>query len=357
MSAVLLPDSRITSMVMGNDIFAYAQAYDGDLYQFVGAVEDGVAYYGQRRKSGVIIERLRGSKPGPNAPKLFTPLAAVSFVDELNKPMAEKFVFYLDDNNILHDQYYNSSTNNEFQHGTLSNLKIQCAHYSSLAAVTIKGDVVNHMCLFYQTPDKDASVKMVSFAGWHRTWEHGKANLRDPPLYGTSLTAVPPRPGYLGRGGSDDSNKGQPIYYLQMDNNAVGSGQGTSEPLPLSGYDNDGKPVAFPPHTSLTAVDNGSQLHLIYKSHSGKVKVIRLDPNQGLQVPELFFHDLNVAPRSYISACLAPNTGINTSIVLFYQVLDEVSRKVQMTARVVSRPAAAASGTQWNVSDKEILGV
>lgn len=90
MSIVLLPDSRITSMVMGNDIFIYAQTYDGDIYQFVGAVEDAVTYYGQRRKSGVIIERLRGSKPGPNAPKLFTPLAAVSFVDELNKPMAEK---------------------------------------------------------------------------------------------------------------------------------------------------------------------------------------------------------------------------------------------------------------------------
>jgi hypothetical protein len=90
MSVVLLPDSRITSMVMGNDIFAYAQAYDGDIYQFVGAVENAVTYYGQRKKSGVIIERMRGSKPGPNAPKLFTPLAAVSFVDELNKPMAEK---------------------------------------------------------------------------------------------------------------------------------------------------------------------------------------------------------------------------------------------------------------------------
>jgi len=344
-------------MVMGNDIFAYAQAYDGDIYQFVGAVENAVTYYCQRKKSGVIIERMRGSKPGPNAPKLFTPLAAVSFVDELNKPMAEKFVFYLDDNNILHDQYYNSTTNNEFQHGTLSNLKIECAHYSSLAAVTIKGDVVNHMCVFYQTPGQDGAVKMVSFAGWHRSWHQGEANLRDPPLYGTSLTAVPPRPGYLGRSGSGAANVGQPIYYLQMDNNAVGSGQGTSEPLPLSGYDNDGRPVAFPPHTSLTAVDNGSQLHLIYKSHSGKVKVIRLDPNQGLQVPELFFHDLNVAPRSYISACLAPNTGINTSIVMFYQVLDEVSRKVQMTARVVSRPTTAASGTQWNVSDKETLGV
>ncbi|KAK3295594.1 uncharacterized protein B0H64DRAFT_424279 [Chaetomium fimeti] len=334
MSTVLLPDSRITSMVMGNDIFAYAQAYDGDVYQFVGAVENGVTYYGQRRRSGVIIERLRGNKPGPNAPKLFTPLAAVSFADELNKPMAEKFVFYLDDNNILHDQYCNSTTNNEFKHGSLSSLKIECAHYSALAAVTIKGDVVNHMCVFYQTPGQDAAVKMVSFAGRHRSWHEGEANLRDPPLYGTSLTAVPPRSGYLGR-----------------------SVDRAHQPLPLSGYDNDGRPVAFPPHTSLTAVDNGSQLHLIYKSHSGTVKVIRLDPTQGLQVPEVFFHDLNVAPRSYISACLAPNTGTNTSIVLFYQVLNEVTRKVQMTARVVSRPSTAASGTQWNVSNPETLGV
>ena len=90
MSIKLLPDSRITSMVMGSDIYAYAQTYDGDVYQFVGAVENAVTYYGQRKKSGVIIERMRGSKTGPNAPKLFTPLAAVSFTDDLNKPMAEK---------------------------------------------------------------------------------------------------------------------------------------------------------------------------------------------------------------------------------------------------------------------------
>jgi hypothetical protein len=356
MSVILLPDSRIASMAMANGIFAYAQNYDGDIYQFVGALDESVTYYGQRTKSGVIIERLRGKKPGPNAPKLFTPIAAVSFGRELNEPMTEKFILYLDDKNILHDQF-NSTTNNEFQHGTLSSLNIECAHYSSLAAVTVKGQYVNHISVFYQTPDKDGPVKMVTFNGWNRTWETGEAKLADPPLYGTSLTAVPPRPGYLGRSGSNPANEGQAIYYLQLDNNAVGSGQGTSEPLALSGYDNDGKPVAFPPQTSLTAVDNGSQLHLIYKSHSGKVKVMRIDPTQGLQVPELFFHDLDVAPRSYISACLAPDAGANTSIVMFYQVLDEVTRKVQMTARVVSRPTTAASGTPWNVSDKEILGV
>ncbi|OAP55467.1 hypothetical protein AYL99_10440 [Fonsecaea erecta] len=319
-SLKLLPDSGITSMVMGNDIFAYVQTYEGDIYQFVGNVENSSEFYGSRRKSNVIIERLKGKNPRPDAPKLFTPIAAVSFTDNLNKPMNERYVFYLDDKNILHDQY--DRGNGDYQHGTLAGLKIECAHYSSLAAVTIKGNVVNHICVFYQAPSWDGAVKMVSFAGIHRTWQHGAANLRDPPLYGTSLTAVPPR----------------------------------AEPLPLAGYDRDGKPVAFSPHTSLTAVDNGTHLHLIYKSHSGQVKVVRIDPKEGLLLPELFFHDVDVAPRSAIAACIAPNTGTTTCIVLFYQALDPDSRKVQMAARVVYKPTTAATGTQWNVSEKEVLG-
>jgi hypothetical protein len=90
------------------------------------------------------------------------------------------------------------------------------------------------MCVFYQTPNRDAAVKMVSFAGLHRTWELGAANLRDPPLHGTSITAVPPRAGILGRSNSDTSNVGQPIYYLQLDTNALGSGQGTAGTKTLS---------------------------------------------------------------------------------------------------------------------------
>ncbi|OAL39940.1 hypothetical protein AYO20_00853 [Fonsecaea nubica] len=371
-SLKLLPDSGITSMVMGNDIFAFAQTYEGDIYQFVGNVEKSSEFCGLRKKSNVIIERLKGKNPKPDAPKLFTPIAAVSFTDRLNKPMSERYVFYLDDKNILHDQY--DLGNGDYQHGKLAELKIECAHYSSLAAVTIRGDVVNHMCVFYQALTRDGAVKMVSFAGLHRTWQHGGANLRDPPLYGTSLSAVPPRAGILGRSSSDKSNQGQPIYYLQLDNHALGSGQGTAgmnvmprsssliltfnttEPLPLAGYDCDGKPVAFSPHTSLTAVDNGIHLHLIYKSHSGKVKAVRIDPKEGLLLPELFFHDVDVAPRSAIAACIAPNTGTTTSIVLFYQALDPDSRKVQMAARVVYKPATAATDTKWNVSEKEVLG-
>ena len=138
--------------------------------------------------------------------------------------MNDQYVFYLDDNNILHDQY--DTGNGDYKHGTLAGLRIQCAHYSALAAVTIKGQYVYQMVVFFQAPTSDGAVKMVSFAGRHRTWVLGPARLRDPPLYGTSLTAVPPRTGILGRGKVDAKNEGQPIYYLQMDNNAVGSGQG-----------------------------------------------------------------------------------------------------------------------------------
>ena len=91
MSVRTLPDSGITSMVMGDDIYAYAQTYEGDIYQFMGNVENSTSrFYISRRKSTVIIERLRGITPKPDAPKLFSPLAAVSFNDYLNRPMSER---------------------------------------------------------------------------------------------------------------------------------------------------------------------------------------------------------------------------------------------------------------------------
>ena len=90
MSIKLLPDSSITTMVKGSDVYAYAQTYEGDIYQFVGNVENSSVFYGSRKRSNVIIERLRGNNPKPDAPKLFTPIGAVSFTDNLNQPMSEK---------------------------------------------------------------------------------------------------------------------------------------------------------------------------------------------------------------------------------------------------------------------------
>ena len=90
MAIRLLPDSSITTMVKGSDVYAYAQTYEGDIYQFVGNVENSSVFYGSRKRSNVIIERLRGNNPKPDAPKLFTPIGAVSFTDNLNQPMSEK---------------------------------------------------------------------------------------------------------------------------------------------------------------------------------------------------------------------------------------------------------------------------
>ena len=125
--------------------------------------------------------------------------------------MNDQYVCYLDDNNILNDQY--DTGNGDYKHGTLAELKFQCAHYSALAAVTIKGQYVYQMVVLFQAPTSDGAVNMVSFAGRHRTWVLGPARLRDPPLYGTSLTAVPPRTSILGRGKVDLKNEGQPICY------------------------------------------------------------------------------------------------------------------------------------------------
>ena len=93
MAIKLLPDSSITTMVKGSDVYAYAQTYEGDIYQFVGNVENSSAFYGSRKRSNVIIERLRGNNPKPDAPKLFTPIGALSFTDNLNQPMSEKVIY------------------------------------------------------------------------------------------------------------------------------------------------------------------------------------------------------------------------------------------------------------------------
>jgi hypothetical protein len=66
MSLKLLPGSGITSMVMGNDIFAYAQTYDGDICQFVGNGEKSSEFYGSRKRLSVT----RGPKLPRCSPQL-----------------------------------------------------------------------------------------------------------------------------------------------------------------------------------------------------------------------------------------------------------------------------------------------
>lgn len=107
----------------------------------------------------------------------------------------------------------------------LADLDIRCAAYSKLAAITVTNDLYNFITLYYQEPGQDAAIKTASYSGRDNKWVRNKPDLRDPPLYGTALTAVPPRGGILvAPQGSVDAR--QPVLYLQLDNLRLAHAQG-----------------------------------------------------------------------------------------------------------------------------------
>ena len=375
-----LPTTAITSMVMNSDVYAYAQTYSGDVFEIKGSVGDTYKY--NKQHSGIALVRLDDDdKLAQKAPKLFTPVAAAPFNGSGRKSDAKntrvrfhivphlqsltmcQVLFYIDDNNILRDVYNRGS---EWTFGTLASLNIVCAHYSRLAAITVVNDLYYFMCVFYQAPDKDATIRMANFDGGTQSWKHGSPNLKDPPLFGTSLTAVQPRNGILVGTTAGSVEARQPVYFLQMDNLHLGHAQGTSgtctpyhirpdlhevDPVEMDGLELDGKKLVFSPQTSLTAVDNGSQLYIIYKSDSGNVKVIEIQ--DGKPKPPEKFSQVDTTPPSAIAACLAPNTT-TTKIVLFYQSLNVTTKQVNLGARTLTKPSTAS--TDWNVSNVVKLG-
>ena len=104
------------------------------------------------------------------------------------------------------------------------------------------------ICVYYQTSEKHGPVSMVSFVPGNSWTElmallQMLASLRDPPLYGTSLTALKPRDGItLEPSKKKDSaitpeqSKTFPVVYLQWDTNALAHGQGKSKSSPLLRY-------------------------------------------------------------------------------------------------------------------------
>lgn len=128
----------------------------------------------------------------------------------------------------------------EWQKGKLCDLKdidgktgIRCAPHSKLAAATAHVGDQDIICLYYQAEGKHGPVRMISFVpgnSWRTTYyPDGRIEVQwvDPPLYGTSLTAVKPREGILVEE-KDEKLKQLPIVYLQWDSHALAEGQGTS---------------------------------------------------------------------------------------------------------------------------------
>jgi hypothetical protein len=146
-------------------------------------------------------------------------------------------LIYVNDNNILQDVMFKDG---KWQKGNLCNLKdsngqtgIRCAPYSKLAAATACVDGQDNIYLYYQADGKHGPVRMISFVpgnSWKVTYyPDGRMEVQwvDPPLYGTSLTAVKPREGIMVEK-KDEKLKQLPIVYLQWDTHALAEGQGIS---------------------------------------------------------------------------------------------------------------------------------
>jgi len=164
-------------------------------------------------------------------------------------------LIYLNDDNILHDVVWENS---EWKEGTLSKYEqvagrpgVRCAPYSKLTAATVTVDSKDIICVYHQTDEKNGPISVLSFIPGN-SWNGLERilalllQLKDPPLYGTSLAAVKPRHGItVAKAGKRDTQaakdaaelaKQLPVVYLQWDTNALAHGQGKSKFYPVVEY-------------------------------------------------------------------------------------------------------------------------
>lgn len=112
-------------------------------------------------------------------------------------------------------------------------LNTRCAHYSQLAAITISTNNFQTICLYYQTPNRDAAIEMLSYSSKNNKWVTGVPDMTpnlpppqppprvvDPPLYGTSITPVPVRNGL-----QVIPHSSPPVVYFQWDTLALAYSQ------------------------------------------------------------------------------------------------------------------------------------
>ena len=280
----------------------------------------------------------------------------------------------MNNDNVLHDIVFKDG---EWQKGGLSQLKgedgkigIRCAPYSRLAAATVnlegQGEI---FCVYYQAEGKHGPVRMVNFLpghSWHTTyWPDGRitVNWVDPPLYGTSLTAVKPREGILVA--KDAKEQQLPIVYLQWDTQALAECQGPSmfsfhhphividvlesvlssrtEIQPIPGLET----MQLSPHTSLTTVDDGSNLYCFYKTNDNSVQMVRIGDGKC----ETVLNDVSTpTPQSSIAAVM-PLQHKNR-IILFYQRWDKGnSEKIDIRAKTLSR----GTRDSWEVATETLV--
>ncbi|KAI9764890.1 MAG: hypothetical protein M1839_005693 [Geoglossum umbratile] len=258
-----------------------------------------------------VLSRYRGGEPLSDAPKLFTPLAAAYLGDV-------RYLFYVDDDNIIRDRRIAPDTNNKWVAGKLfSDMHIKCAQYSKLAAITVSNRWGTSICLYYQSPDEDAAIKSVNFKQGQSNWQVDTTRVTDPPLYGTSLTAVLARDAFL----------------WCISNGTVLNWRIRKDQVRRM----DDMKLKFAPHTSLSAVDDIGGLQYFYTSSDDNfIRRVIIKQNNQMEFDTM----ATPTPRSAIAA-VRVKPG---KVVLFYQALEKVSsEKVLLFGLTLSE-----SGGVWD---------
>lgn len=335
-----LPDTDIAAVAIGDDVFTYMQSYQGVLMECHGSMQtvEGTEKVYLYDDQSQVIQRYRGGKEEirPGGPKMFTPLA-VAYI----KPNI-KHLFYVNDKNILHGCRFNHTTKS-WEDAGISSLAVTCASYSRIAAIGISRNNFQAICVYFQNDKRKTGIEMVSFSTKNSRWGRGEpdmepiptpppppVNVRDPPLYGTSLAAVPNRPGIGFVDGSE-----LPVVFLQWDNLGLAHAQASEvEVVPTLN-------LRFAPHTSLTTIDDGEKIHLFYvSSKDNLIKRLCIGNNGRASKAQAL---VRPTPRSALAVVIPSNHRM----VLFYQSLDDDEGTVNLAGLTFLRPATTADPNIW----------
>ncbi|KAK4185475.1 hypothetical protein QBC35DRAFT_556322 [Podospora australis] len=344
MSFNFLPNTALATISIDKDnIFTYAQTYNGEIAQIKGKV-NGSSYEVIGDQAGIDITK---SSAGDTAAKRFTPLAAVqSTMGDYNV----HWLFYVDNNNYLRDAY--SHDNSQWSEGRLYQQgKWQCASYSNLAAIKLTNYLsLDFVSLYFQDYTATGNVRVVSYnptAGW----QEGNPPLDDPPLYGTSLAVVRPEPGIEVVHYGEDTDTQDPVVFFQYDKLELGSSQSQGK-NDYATYNINDKTITLSAHAALAAVDDGTNFWAFYTADNNAVFRMRVDKNGAIIQPRPvdLGGGITPIPGSSLAAAFVKD-GTTDKVVLFYLLhyedIKQTTQEVNVFASVLTN-TSASDADSWS---------
>ncbi|KAM7211268.1 hypothetical protein V8F06_013346 [Rhypophila decipiens] len=341
-----LADSSLDCIVDSTTVYVYAQLANGGLVECKGKYKTrkSQTLYVSGGEQSIKQRYFTGDEHDDNAPKLFTPLAAVRFE-------GVRYVFYVDDENLI--QGIRKIKDDWEDCGLSGQVKVQCAAYSQLSAAeaTSSKSTFKGICVYYQSGARDAGINLVSFSTKTNRWVNGVPDLTpnpppppprvvDPPLHGTALSAV----GYRNGIGFVQTSE-LPVLFLQWDNFALAHAQGTDVAV-ISTIS-----ARLAPHTSLAVVDDGTALFCFYtSSRNNQIKVFKMSDDRTTSEPQEVG---TPTPRSAITAAYVP---AQNNIIVFHANLDADANVVKLMAVTMERSLAQSSKEAgWKVARTTVM--